>query len=336
MLNSCYDSEQEAKAVSWYSRMEIEVVTEDFGQDPAPEMSARDQFAAALDGAGGENSQQTQTPEPQPEAPSAPAPEDFGGHPAFKPIAEKLGPLYTSIEPDLREISKSFEGKIADQNRKLDPWKRFEGTEPERVAAAWTLAQRIDSDPLGFYHQLEGFLRQNGLIEEAKQVAAAAEQVAGGENEPDPDEDPRIAQLQSQIEQLTQGQTQWMQVQQAQYEQQQREVATQQEFDAIGQELQALEAQGADKATLKEVIDRAELSYYRTGQKVPLSDIYRQVQADRAAILNQPRPVDRAPRLPGVSGGAPSQPMTDLSSATREQSRDTLAALIQAELAKGR
>lgn len=336
MLNLCYDPEQEAKAVSRYSRMEIEVTVDVAGQDPAPEQSSRDQLAGMLE-RDGENSPQPQAESQQHQEPqSAPAPEEFGGHPAFKPIAEKLGPLYTSIEPDLREISKSFEAKIAASNRQLDPWKQFEGTEPDRVAAAWTLAQRIDSDPVGFYHQLEGFLRQNNLIEEANQVAAAAQAVDGVENDPDPNEDPRIAQLQQQIERLTQGQQQWLQAQQEQYVAQQREAETQREYDAIGQELQALEAAGADKQVLKAVIDRAELHHLRGGPKRPLADFYQEVQAERAAILNQPRPVDRAPRLPGVSGGAPSQPLTDLSAATRDQSRDTFAALIAAEAAKGR
>jgi len=309
--------------------MEIEVAPEEFGQDPAPTESSRDQLAGLLDGAG-ENSEQNQTTAPQQQEPQAPAEDQFAGHPAFKPIAEKLGPLYTSIEPDLRETARAFEAKIAAQNRLLEPWKQFEGTDPQRLQASWELAQRIDNDPLTFYRQLEGFLRQNGLIEQAQQAAQAAEQVAGQENEEDPDADPRIAQLEAQIQALTGNQQQWLQAQQAQYEQAQREQEVEREYNSLGQELQALEASGVDKRTLKEVIDRAELLHYRTGQRTPLADIHRQVQEDRAAILNQPRPVDRAPRLPGVSGGAPSQAAVDLSAATREQSRDTFAALIAA------
>lgn len=312
--------------------MEIEVAQEEFSQDPAPVGSSSDQFAAALDGHG-ENSEPTPTPESQPQEPQAPADGEFSGHPAFKPIADKLGHLYHSIEPDLRETARAFEAKIAAQNRLLEPWKQFEQVDPQRLQASWDLAQRIDTDPLTFYHQLEGFLRQNGLLEEAQQVAQAAEQVAGQENYEDPDADPRIAQLQQQIEQLTGTQQQWLQAQQAQQEQAQREQATEREYAALGQELQALEGSGVDKQTLKQVIDRAELLYYRTGQKTPLADIHKQIQDERAAILNQPRPVDRAPRLPGVSGGAPAQQTADLANASRTQSVDTLAAMIAA--AKG-
>lgn len=287
------------------------------GQDSAPEVGNTDQSV--------ENSPQTaevQTGESQ---------EQFSGHPAWKTFEEALGPIhYRSIEPHLRSMSQAFESKIAATNKALEPWKSFaeEGIDPEELKFARQLAQEINTQPLEFYQKLETYLRQTGQLEAAAQVAQAADAAAGAEGE-DPDEDPQIAALKAQIEQLSEGQQQWLQLQQAQMQEQQHRQQVEAESTKLESEVQALKQAGADDRMIKAVIDRAELEYFRTGKPTPLTEIHKQVQAEYNSIRNQPQAVDRAPRLPSVTGGAPSQGSTDLSTASRSQSIDTLAELIR-------
>jgi multidrug efflux pump subunit AcrA (membrane-fusion protein) len=150
----------------------------------------------------------------------------------------------------------------------------------------------------------------------------------------DPDEDPQVAQLRQQLEALqaqqaqsTQAQMEWIQRQQ--FEQ---EVANTQ--SQLESEVQALKAGGADDRTIKAVIDRAELHHFRGGKPRPLAEIHAELVQEQQFIRNQPQAVDRAPRLPGVTGGSPTGGTVDMSTATREQSIDTLAAFISAN--KGR
>ena len=266
----------------------------------------------------------------QTEVQTGDSPEQFSGHPAWKPFEEALGPIhYRTVEPHLRSMNQAFESKIAASNKALEPWKGFadEGVTPDELRFSRQLAQEINTDPLGFYQKLETYLRQTGQLEAAAQVAQAAEEAAG---EVDPDEDPRIAQLEAQIaalqgqtEQSQQAQLQWMQNQQFQ-----QEVQTIQ--STLESEVQALKSQGATDHQIKAVLDRAELQHLRGQKPESLATHFAAIVQEQQIIRNQPRAVDNAPRLPGVTGGAPQPGTTDLSTATRNQSIDTLAALISA------
>lgn len=294
------------------------------GQDSAPDVDT------TVDSGSVENSQETQ-------APQAPATEEqhFSGHPAWKPFEEALGPIhYRSIEPHLRSMNQAFESKIAAANKSLEPWKAFidEGVTPDELQFTRQLANEINSNPLSFYQKLEGYLRQTGQIEAANAVAEKVDELEGAEGA-DLDEDPRIAQLQQKIAELEGLATQTQQSQLQWLQQQQQEQAVAREFSQLENEVKALQSQGADKSAIKQVLDRAELAHLRGEKRRPLADIYQDVVNEFQIIRNQPQAVDRAPRLPGVTGGAPSQGSTDLSTASRSQSIDTLAALIQS--AKG-
>lgn len=289
------------------------------GQDSAPE---------PIEATSAENN-------PQPTEPTAgDQPQEFSGHPAWKPFEEALGPIhYRAVEPHLRSMNQAFESKIAATNKSLEPWRGFidDGVDPEELRFTRQLAQEINTDPLGFYQKLETYLRQTGQLEAAAQAAQVADSLGG---ESDPEEDPTITQLKQQLELLQaqqaeaqQGQLAWMH--QQQYE---REVAGVQ--SQLENEVQALKAKGADDRTIKAVLDRAELHHLRGGKPQSLDEHYAAIAQEQQFIRNQPQAVDRAPRLPGVTGGAPSQGATDLSTANRSQSIDTLAALIEAN--KGR
>lgn len=299
------------------------------GQDPATSETSAESFAARLDAdVAGNSPQQTEVPAQQ-EAPA----EQFSGHPAWKPFEDALGPIhYRSIEPHLRSMNQAFESKIAAQNKSLEAWKGFidEGVDPDELKFTRQLAQEINTDPVGFYNKMADYLRQTGQLEAAAQADAAADQAAGAAGEEDPDADPRVAQLEARIAQFEaqqnesqQAQMQWLQNQQ--YEQQVSQVQSQ-----LENEVQALKTQGVDDRTVKAILDRAELLNYREGKARPLAEIHAEIVREQQIIRNQPQAVDRAPRLPGVTGGAPSQGTVDLSTANRTQSVDTLAALIEA------
>jgi hypothetical protein len=299
------------------------------GQDPAPPENSADSFAARLDAdAAGNSPQQTEVPAQQEAAPA----EQFSGHPAWKPFEDALGPIhYRSIEPHLRSMNQAFESKIAAQNKSLEAWKGFidEGIDPDELKFTRQLAQEINTDPVGFYNKMADYLRQTGQLEAAAQADAAADQAAGVDPE-DPDVDPRVAQLEAKLAQFEAQQTEAQQAQLQWIEQQQYEQQVTQVMSQLENEVQALKSQGVDDRTVKAIIDRAELHNFRTGKPRPLAEIHQEIVQEQQFIRSQPQAVDRAPRLPGVTGGAPSQGTADLSSASRSQSVDTLAALIEA------
>lgn len=271
------------------------------------------------------NNQQQDTPE-------LPAggdvPEGFSGHPAWKPFEEALGPIqYRAIEPHLRSMNEAFESKIRAQNEQLKPWKNFidGGVTPEVLNIGIDLLGRLNSDPVAVYRELEEHLRSTGQLEAAAQVAAAADQI---EDEQDGDENPELKALREQVTQLTQDQQAWLQMQQEQMQRAQFEQDVEKQVSTFKNEVQQLENAGFDRQTIKLAIDRAELHYTRTGKPLSITDAAKQVKEELDVIRNQPRPVDRAPRLPGVSGGAPAPGTVDLAKASRQESVDTLAALI--------
>lgn len=254
----------------------------------------------------------------------------FDGHPAWKPFEDALGPIaYRSIEPELRKMNSAFESKIAATNRALEPFKQFEGVDPAELKFAREMMQEINTNPRGFYDKLHAYLLSTGQVEEA---AAVAEQAAdaGVPVDDDDGEDPRIKQLQSELEELRNGQNQLTQLRQAEIQQQQHERAVATETSKLEQEVEALKAAGADEYSIRQVLDRAQLHYFRTGKPAPLADLYAQWTSERGSLLDQPRPVDSAPRLAGSGGGTPQQGARDLSSASRNESVDMLAALISA------
>lgn len=282
-----------------------------------------------------DNSPQTSTetevasPAPAAEPQGQPENDTFNGHPAWKSFEDTLGPIgYRQIEPELRKMSQAFEAKVASGNKALEPWKQFidEKVDPQELLFARQYLQEINSNPLAFYEKLHGYLVSTGQLEAAAQVAEAA----GAENEApvDPDEDPRYAALEQRLAafeqaEMTRQQQSMQQYQEAQFQQQ---VAREEQQLEAG--VQAIKAKGGSEADVRKAIDIATLHYHRTGTPLPLEQAFEQWQTERGAILSQPRAVDSAPRLPSVSGGAPQQGQRDLSTASRAESRDMLAALL--------
>jgi hypothetical protein len=278
----------------------------------------------------------TEAPEAAPvenstaESTETPTQEAFSGHPAWKPFEDALGPIaYRTIEPELRKMNEAFESKIRSTNESLKPWKGFvdEGVSPDELRFSRQLMQEVNNDPLGFHAKLNAYLQQAGLT--PAEAAEAVEEVMDDLSEEG--DDPRIKKLESELAQIREAQGQTVQAQQEWLAQQQHAQQVEQEESKLTSEIEALKTKGADDFAIGQVLERAELNYLRTGKPKPLVQIYEEwTQNVRGTILGTPRPVDSAPRLASGSGGTPSSGGTDLSTASREQSRDTLAALLAA------
>jgi len=265
-----------------------------------------------------------------PETTEQPSEDTFSGHPAWKPFEEAVGPIaYRAIEPELRKMNEAFEAKIRSTNESLKPWKGFidEGVSPDELRFSRQIMQEVNNDPLAFRGKLEAYLQQQGML--PAEAAAAAEEVL--DDLSDDDEDPRIKKLESELAQIREAQGQTAQAQQTWLAEQQHAKQVAQEESKLASEIEALKAKGADDFAIGQTLERAELQFLRHGKPKPLADIYEEWSTSvRGTILGTPRPVNSAPRLPSGSGGTPSSGGVDLATASREQSRDTLAALLSA------
>lgn len=295
-----------------------------------------DEFVADNNSSVEDNSTFTDTPAETAQPNTAPEPsqgqpenDTFNGHPAWKSFEDTLGPIgYRQIEPELRKMSQAFEAKIAASNRSLDPWKPFidEKVDPQELVFARQYLQEINSDPMAFFTKLKTYLESTGQLEAAAQVADAAG--IENENPVDPDEDPRLSAMEQRIAQFEQAEQARMQQMQQAYQEQQFAQQVAHEEQQLEAGVQAIKAKGGTDVDVRKSIDIATLHYHRTGKPISLEQAFEQWQAERGTILSQPRAVDSAPRLPSVSGGAPAQGQRDLSTASRSESRDTLAALL--------
>lgn len=274
---------------------------------------------------------QQEAAQPAPAEPQGqPENDTFNGHPAWKSFQDTLGPIgYRQIEPELRKMSQAFEAKVASSNKALEPWKQFidEQVDPQELLFARQYLQEINTDPMGFFTKLKTYLESTGQLEAAAQVAEAA----GIENtDPagNPDEDLAISDLRRRLEAFEQAEQQRMQHMQQAYQEQQfaQEVAREEQQLEAG--VQAIKAKGGTDLDVRKAIDIATLHYHRTGKPIPLEQAFDEWQQERGSILSQPRAVDSAPRLPSLSGGAPAQGQRDLSTASRSESQNMLAALL--------
>lgn len=281
--------------------------------------SAQDQQAIDLAGTG-----EAITPEVTPvEQPHA----DSGGNPAWEPLKQKLDPLlFKSIESDLKDWDKSAQSRIESLNQQYAPFKQFAdaGVKPEAIQQAIALAEMIDKDPVAIHQRLGEFLQQTGRMPQTQKEVAAV--VDGAESEEEMTEDPRIAQLQAQQDQMQQ------------FLQQQEEQRVQAQADQeLSTEIAALrkahpEMSDADQ---QEVLERAATIAWKASQSgqnmIPkLEDAYAQLAAYRNQILSAPRAGDSAPRLLPTSGGVPSpdQGKKSLGALSSNETVDLLAGLI--------
>lgn len=262
---------------------------------------------------------QEPTQNSQPEAPPA---EQSDGNPVWAPLKDALGDFaYHKATPFLKEWDAAANKRITEVNSKFEPWKQFadQGVTPDMVSQAFMSLQQIQQDPVTFYYRLAETLRAQGLIEEAEQVEAEADAL-------DDSEDPRdreLAQLREQNERI-------MAWQEAQYQFQEQERLNAEAKDSLSVELTALQRDTRlSDDDLRMVLQRAHL-YASAQQDRTLRQVYDEIQAERSAVLSQPRPNDFAPRLPGVGGSAPTGgPAKKPEDFTREETQAYMADLLR-------
>jgi hypothetical protein len=108
----------------------------------------------------------------------APVQEASDGHPAWAPVKDALGDFaYHKITPYLKEFDEAANKRITEVNSKYEPWKQYadQGVTPDMVNQAFASLQQIQQDPVAFYNTLAEHLRSQGLIQEAAQVQAQAD-----------------------------------------------------------------------------------------------------------------------------------------------------------------
>lgn len=253
------------------------------------------------------------------EASASPAPADnSGGNPAWAPILEKVPAGYHDlIKPQLEEWDKNVQKRFQSIHQEYEPFKplKEQNLDPQGLLQAHTIRQQIDSDPVGFYNRLGGFLRQAGYLEEAEEAEAIA---ADMDEEDEGGQDPRLVQLERQQQEL---------IQRLEQEAQQRQMQEMQQRanEQVRSEYQQVEAKyGQLSETMRqELFQRATLMTdlaVKQGKEPPsLMEAMDSLQN----FVSQVRSARPAPRVvPGSGGGIPapqaSKPVADMTESERK------------------
>lgn len=143
----------------------------------------------------------------EPEAEASPAADTNSGgeNPAWAPILESVPEeLREALKPKLQDWDKGVQSRFQKIHQEYDGYKPFkeQGIAPEDLQRSLQIRQQIDQDPVGFFERLGGYLRANGLIQEAQQADAQARAAAQSQADDDP-ENP-IARLERQQQELVQ------------------------------------------------------------------------------------------------------------------------------------
>lgn len=253
---------------------------------------------------------------------AAETPENSGGNPAWDSLRTKLDPIsFKSIEDDLKNFDKNAESRISSLNQQLKQYSELGS--PEDLQNYAMLAQKLDAEPETMYNALGEFLRQNGRLPETeKELQDAVDEEEANSAVSD---DPRIAQLEQQQQQLQQ------------FLAEQEQMRIQQEADAsLDQEINELKQQHPDftDADVKEVLMRAAFNLQSGQKNVALKDVAQQyVENTVNRIRAVPRPGDSAPKLLPTSGGMPQAAQGE---SLGKMSRNDVQNFIAASLQQGR
>ena len=253
---------------------------------------------------------------------AAETPHTSGGNPAWDSLRTKLDPIsFRSIEDDLKNFDKNAESRISSLNQQLKQYSELGS--PDELQNYAMLAQKLDAEPETMYNALGEFLRQNGRLPETEQEFQDA--VDEEEANSAMAEDPRIAQLEQQQQQLQM------------FLAQQEQMRIQQEADAsLDKEIGELKQQYPDfaEADVKEVLMRAAFELQSGNKNVSLQDVAKQyVENTVNRIRAVPRPGDSAPKLLPTSGGLPQAAQGE---SLGKMSRADIQNLIAGSLQQGR
>lgn len=251
-------------------------------------------------------------------------PSEGGINPVWDPIRQELGLQFEAIKPHLLEIDKGFNKGVTEANAKYTPWKSFDeqGITPDAVTNAFTMLQKLDSNPEEVYTALGQFLQENGRLPKNAAEAAQALDDVDEDGEGETPEQKELRELREKVEGF---QT---------YQQAQQEEQLKQQLDSKAEQEVAQEYDTFDKAhpdldpaTRQEVLNRHYMYAASGPQNIrTLDEVYAEVDAFKKSFA--PRPNDLAPRLPGTGGGVPTGETKRTEELSRGESQDLLAALV--------
>lgn len=258
------------------------------------------------------------TPE-QPEQPSGQA-EEVKDNPKWAPFLEAIPtPFHEPVKRHLKEWDQGINQRFQELNQQWAPFKRFreENIDPERLQRSYELANRLATDPTGFYNDLYTSLVQRGLLQE--QVQQQAEQQAQG-NEGDPNEDDpyvqRLTRLERQLQERDEALATMFQEQEQQAVLQR---TLQEETAAIDQGFQAIETRlgSALSNPLKaQIVEKAMVMGQQQQRYVTIEEAANEVFRFLSAARNLAK---APPRGIPTGGGIPQTPVADPGEMTREQ-----------------
>lgn len=255
------------------------------------------------------------TEETTPEPTEVPDPSAGGGdNPAWEPIRSALDETtYNVIKPHLSKMDRDAQQRITSVNERLG-WagKLTEGgmTSAE-IEQAVALAKQIQDAPLDVFSNLRGYVEQYYPDDYAKldwiarQQAAAAAADPGESTGPEDDENPELAEIRRQQEELRQAQEQQANFLRDQEAQREQEAAN----NAVKSDHERLSAARPEltREDWHDILGHAASAAqndpnYRLDQAVEWFDSV----ANR--IRTAPRPGDAAPSLLPLGGGNPGSP----------------------------
>ena len=250
---------------------------------------------------------------------------DSGGNPAWDSLRSKLDPVsFHSIQDELKTFDKNAESRISSLNQQLKQYNELGS--PEQLQNYAAIAQRLDTEPEVIYNALGEFLKQNGrLPETAKEMQDAVDEEEATSEYGETSNDPRLAQLEQQQQQMQD------------FLAQQEQMRVQQEADyTLEQEINELKQAHPEfsEDDVREVLMRAAFQLQSSGKTGKLSDVAQEyVDKTVNRIRAVPRPGDSAPRLLPTSGGMPggqqAKPLGKLS-------RTDVQSLIASSIEQGR
>jgi len=257
--------------------------------------------------------------------------EPSGGNPAWEPLRNELDPVsFQRIQKHLKDMDSSANQRITSLNEQYKWAKELQDrqVQPDRINAAVSFAEQLDSNPLQVYEQLKRFLTDNGQLAAELQ---GQEQLDDDEDDGDDDqqyEDPRFAQLEQQQQRM-----------QEFLNAQEHEKQTTAINNQVGTELRQLEESRKDlsRPDIAEILRYAaaqtETNRLNGGKIVTISDATAWFDSFRTRILSAPRAADSAPRLLPTNGGVPT-PQGQKS--TSQMTSAEIQALVAGTLQSGR
>jgi hypothetical protein len=247
---------------------------------------------------------------------------DSGGNPAWDSLRSKLDPVsFHSIQEDLKNFDKNAESRISSLNQQLKQYNELGS--PEQLQNYAMIATRLDTEPEVIYNALGEFLKQNGRLPNTEKELqdAVDEEEATSESVETPN-DPRLAQLEQQQQQMQE------------FLAQQENMRIQQEADyTLEQEINELKQAHPEfsEDDVREVLMRAAFQLQSSGKTAKLSDVAQEyVDKTVNRIRAVPRPGDSAPRLLPTSGGMPGgQQAKPLGQLSRNDVQNLIASSIE-------